>query len=88
MGLFNHIPDNLPTQTMFYIGIVMFVLATIHVSMNCYRMIQGYVIHARDPGGPAAWIGALAPWHHVFKDTVYATQEMLGDAVAVRISSR
>ena len=51
--------------------------------MNCYRMIQGYVIHRDDPGGPPAWIGALAPWHHVFKDVLYATQEMLGDAVAV-----
>ena len=69
---------------MFYVGIVMFIMACIHVAMNCYRMIQGYVIHAGDPGGPAAWIGALAPWHHVFKDTIYATQEMLGDAVAVR----
>ena len=69
---------------MFYIGIIMFILASIHVSMNCYRMVQGYVIHAHEPGGPVAWVGALAPWHHVFKDTVYATQEMLGDAVAVR----
>lgn len=68
---------------MFYVGIVMFVIACLHVSMNCYRMIQGYVIHAGDPGGPAAWISALPPWHHVFKDTLYATQEMLGDGVAV-----
>ncbi|KAI0688390.1 hypothetical protein BC835DRAFT_1372894 [Cytidiella melzeri] len=71
------------SKIMFYIGIVMFILSAIHVSMNCYRMIQGYVVHRSDPGGPAAWIGALAPWHHVFKDTIYATQEMLGDAVAI-----
>ena len=68
---------------MFSIGIVMWVLATIHVSMNCFRMIQGYVVHAGDPGGAVAWIGALSTWHHIFKDTIYATQEMLGDAVAV-----
>ena len=51
--------------------------------MNCYRMIDAYVTHRDDPGGPAAHIAALAPWDHVFKDTIYATQEMLGDAVAV-----
>ncbi len=53
--------------------------------MNCFRMIEGYVIHRSDPGGPVAYIGKLAPWDHVFKDTLYATQEILGDAVAVRI---
>ena len=51
--------------------------------MNCYRMVEGYVIHRNDPGGPVAWYAALAPWHHVFKDTIYATQEMIGDAAAV-----
>ena len=51
--------------------------------MNCYRLIQGYVVHAGDPGGPAAWFGALSPWDHVLKDTLFATQEILGDAVAV-----
>lgn len=51
--------------------------------MNCYRMVEAYVIHRNDVGGPAAWISKLAPWDHVFKDTLYATQEMLGDAAAV-----
>ena len=51
--------------------------------MNCYRMVEAYVIHRDDRGGPVAWISALAPWHHVFKGTLYATQEMLGDAAAV-----
>lgn len=51
--------------------------------MNCYRMVMAYVIKRDEPGGPAAYIGALAPWDHVFKDTLYATQEIFGDAVAV-----
>lgn len=51
--------------------------------MNCYRMIQGFVVHVASPGGAVGYLGALAPWHHVFKDTLYATQEILGDAVAV-----
>lgn len=92
---------------MFGIGILLFVIASMHVgellilpfklwtladasppkAMNCYRMVMAYVIKRDAPGGPAAYIGALAPWDHVFKDTLYATQEMLGDAVAVRLAS-
>lgn len=54
--------------------------------MNCYRMVMAYVIRRNAPGGPVAYIGALAPWDHVFKDTLYCTQEILGDAVAVRVA--
>ena len=51
--------------------------------MNCFRMVRGFVDHATDPGGAVGYLGALAPWDHVFKDTLYATQEILGDGVAV-----
>lgn len=51
--------------------------------MNCFRMIRGFVDHATSPGGAVGYLGALAPWDHVFKDTLYATQEILGDGVAV-----
>lgn len=46
-------------------------------------MLQGYVVHANDPGGPAAYFGVLSSWDHILKDTLYATQEILGDAVAI-----
>lgn len=55
-----------------------------YVAMNCFRMVEGYVDNANAPGGAAAYIANLAPWHHVFKDTLYATQEIFGDFVAVR----
>lgn len=71
------------SRMMFYVSIVMFLIATMHVAMNCYRMVEAYVVHRNDVGGPAAWISKLAPWDHVFKDTLYATQEMLGDAAAI-----
>lgn len=48
-------------------------------------MIRGFVEHVNDPGGAVGYLGNLAPWDHVFKDTLYATQEILGDAVAVRL---
>lgn len=57
------------------------------LGMNCYRMIQGYVEHADVPGGAVAYLGNLASWDHVFKDVLYATQEIFGDAVGVRCIS-
>jgi len=64
-------------------GIVFFCIATMHLAMNCFRMIRGFVEHVNDPGGAVGYLGNLAPWDHVFKDTLYATQEMLGDGVAI-----
>lgn len=71
------------SQTMFFIGVVMFVLATMHLAMNCYRLVRGYVDFALAPGGAAAYLSNLALWDHIFKDTIYATTEMLGDAVSI-----
>lgn len=51
--------------------------------MNCFRMVRGYVDEVNSPGGAAAFLSNLAPWDHIFKDTIYATTEMLGDGVAV-----
>lgn len=56
--------------------------------MNCYRMVRGYTDLVNAPGGAAAYLSELAPWDHVFKDTLYATQEMFGDAVAVSQAQR
>lgn len=75
--------QDLHSRVMFGIGILLFFIATLHVSMNCYRMVMAYVVKRNGPGGPAGYIGALAPWDHVFKDTLYATQEILGDAIAI-----
>ena len=55
--------------------------------MSLYRLIQGYIDFSLAPGGPAAYLSELAPWDHVFKDTIYATTELLGDAVSVRTTS-
>ncbi|CAL1701652.1 unnamed protein product [Somion occarium] len=71
------------SRAMFFVGIVFFIIATMHLGMNCFRMIRGFVDHVNDPGGAVGYIGALAPWDHVFKDTLYATQEILGDGVAI-----
>ena len=56
-------------------GVLRQALTSECAAMNCFRMVDAYVIHRNDPGGPAFHIAALAPWDHVFKDTLYATQE-------------
>ncbi|KAJ7672837.1 hypothetical protein B0H17DRAFT_1083527 [Mycena rosella] len=74
---------NTHNQVMFIVSIIMFILATLHVAMNCFRLIRGFSDFRDTPGGPVGYLGNLALWDHVFKDTLYATQSILGDAVAV-----
>ncbi|KAJ7862821.1 hypothetical protein B0H13DRAFT_2566015 [Mycena leptocephala] len=68
---------------LFIISILMFILATVHVAINCFRLVTGFADFADAPGGPVAYLAELQLWHHIAKDTVYATQSILGDAAAV-----
>ncbi|KAF7351554.1 hypothetical protein MSAN_01587900 [Mycena sanguinolenta] len=54
-------------------------------AMNGFRVIVGYVDYGSAPGGPVSFLGVLSTWHHIFKDSLYAFQSILGDAMAVRI---
>ncbi|KAF7367306.1 hypothetical protein MSAN_00792700 [Mycena sanguinolenta] len=71
------------SRAMFIVGIVTFLLATIHISINCMRMLRGYVDHSSLPGGPVGYLGVLSQWDHVFNNVIYATQSILADCVAV-----
>ncbi|KAJ7118899.1 hypothetical protein C8R44DRAFT_185674 [Mycena epipterygia] len=75
--------QNTHNRIMFGVSIVMFGIATMHVAMNCFRLIRGYVEFRLAPGGPVGYLGTLGTWDHIFKDTLYATQSIIGDAVAV-----
>ncbi|KAJ6536755.1 hypothetical protein DFH09DRAFT_1178674 [Mycena vulgaris] len=68
---------------MFIVGIITFILATVHISINCMRMMRGYVDHSALLGGPVGYLGILSQWDHVFKNVIYATQSIVGDSVAV-----
>ncbi|KAJ7682235.1 hypothetical protein DFH06DRAFT_971399 [Mycena polygramma] len=70
-------------QAMFIVGIVTFVLATVHIAINCMRMMRGYVDHGSLPGGPVGYLGILSQWDHVLNNVIYATQSIIGDCVAV-----
>jgi len=75
--------QNTHGRVMFVVGILMFVIATVHISLNFFRTLRGYVVYGSSPGGPLAYLGTLSTWHQISKDTLYATQSILGDAVAV-----
>ncbi|KAF7349954.1 hypothetical protein MVEN_01296500 [Mycena venus] len=74
---------NTHNRVMFIISIAMFLLASAHVAMNCFRLIRGYAEFVDGPGGPVGYLGQISRWDHIFKDTLYATQTILGDGAAV-----
>ncbi|KAF8181194.1 hypothetical protein K438DRAFT_1976291 [Mycena galopus ATCC 62051] len=78
---------NTHNRIMLASSVVMFVIATIHVAMNGYRTIVGYVDYGDAPGGSVAFLGQISSWHNIFKDVLYTIQSLLGDAMAVRLSS-
>ncbi|KAJ3524987.1 hypothetical protein NM688_g8471 [Phlebia brevispora] len=67
------------SRMMFYTIVLMFILATLHVSANCYRMIEAYVSTV----DPAIWMSILSEWSYVFKDILFVSMEILGDAAAI-----
>ncbi|KAJ7462118.1 hypothetical protein FB451DRAFT_1404597 [Mycena latifolia] len=71
------------SRAMFIVGIITFILATVHIAINCMRMMRGYVDHSSLVGGPVGYLGILSQWDHVFKNVIYATQSIVGDSVAV-----
>ncbi|KAJ6486464.1 hypothetical protein C8R47DRAFT_524041 [Mycena vitilis] len=71
------------SRAMFIVGIVTFVLATIHIVINCMRMMRGYVDHISLEGGPVGYLGILSRWDHILNNVIYATQSIIGDCVAV-----
>nr|GAT49638.1 predicted protein [Mycena chlorophos] len=56
-------------RVMFGVSVVLFVIATMHLAMNPYRLIHGLIIFCDRPGGPA-YLGVLEYWDHIFKDTL------------------
>ncbi|KIK57029.1 hypothetical protein GYMLUDRAFT_247300 [Collybiopsis luxurians FD-317 M1] len=62
----------------------MFLIATIHASIGCYRLVAAYVFNGTNPrGGPAGYLGNLGHWDAIFYETLYSTQEILGGAAAI-----
>ncbi|KAF5363130.1 hypothetical protein D9758_008357 [Tetrapyrgos nigripes] len=62
----------------------MFLIATLHACIGCYRLVAAYVFNGRNPrGGPAGYLGNLGHWDAILYEVLYATQEVLGGAAAI-----
>ncbi|KAJ7309401.1 hypothetical protein DFH08DRAFT_484995 [Mycena albidolilacea] len=75
--------QNTHNRVMFIYSGVMFAIATVHVAMNCFRLIRGFADSAAAPGGAVGYLAVLSRWDHIFKDTLYATQSIIGDSAGV-----
>ncbi|KAF8992009.1 hypothetical protein BDQ17DRAFT_1432717 [Cyathus striatus] len=70
------------TSVMISISAIMFLIATLHLAINCYRLLQGYADNHIAPSGPAVYLSNLKAWHYILKDVLFATQQILGSAAA------
>ncbi|KAJ7477160.1 hypothetical protein B0H11DRAFT_2234637 [Mycena galericulata] len=64
---------NTHNRVMFIISIAMFIIASLHVAMNCFRLLRGFSTFVNSPGGAVGYLGVLGYWDHIFKDTLYAS---------------
>ncbi|EPT04835.1 hypothetical protein FOMPIDRAFT_1094714, partial [Fomitopsis schrenkii] len=68
---------------MLWISILMFVVATIHIGVNYTRIIQAFIVHRNEPGGPAAFFNELSNFTQIFGSTLYIAQTVIGDSVVL-----
>ncbi|KAF7328514.1 hypothetical protein MVEN_02538700 [Mycena venus] len=78
-----HKGQNTHNKVMFWISVLMFLISTLHLALDVFRLIRGFVDFRLAPGGPVGYIGDISRWDHIFKDTLYITQSMVGDAAAI-----
>ncbi|KAF8984900.1 hypothetical protein BDQ17DRAFT_1315781 [Cyathus striatus] len=62
---------------------ILFFVATCHLTINFYRLLQGYVDNCNVPSGPAIYLSNLRPWHMILKDILFGIQHTLGSVVAI-----
>lgn len=71
------------TDHMLIVSVVIFVVATMHIATNFSRIIFAFIVHANDPGGPAAFFNKLSNFTQMFGSTLYVLQTLIGDALVL-----
>ncbi|KAF8992005.1 hypothetical protein BDQ17DRAFT_1313151, partial [Cyathus striatus] len=71
-------------HTLIMIGFstILFFVATFHLTINFYRLLQGYVDNCNVPSGPAVYLSNLRTWHIILKDILFGIQHTLGSVAA------
>ncbi|KAF8992774.1 hypothetical protein BDQ17DRAFT_1217628, partial [Cyathus striatus] len=70
------------TSVMISISAIMFFIATFHLAIDCYRILQGFVDKRLDSSGPIAYLSDPNAWHYILRDILFGTQQTLGSAAA------
>ncbi|KAJ3896862.1 hypothetical protein GG344DRAFT_84992 [Lentinula edodes] len=70
-------------KLLLWTSIVMFVLATMHISVNYARVFMAFITYRNAEGGPAAFFNILSNFTQVFGSAIYVTQTLVGDSVVL-----
>ncbi|KAF9451549.1 hypothetical protein P691DRAFT_662941 [Macrolepiota fuliginosa MF-IS2] len=76
-------PGRRLNKGMLGVSVTMFVLATIHVTINFIRILLAFIQYG---GSTHSYWNRLSEPTHVFGSTVYTAQTIVGDGVAARLS--
>jgi len=64
-------------------SIIMWILSTIHVSIDLWRMLDAFYFYRDLPGGPLRYFSDVSKLTHVFKSAVYISHTCVGDSLVV-----
>jgi len=70
-------------KTLVAIAVVMFCFSTAHVSLGFYRLIEGFIVLANEPGGPGAFFSNVSIPANVAKVGIHTVNSIFGDSVVV-----
>ncbi len=76
------------TPIIFWVAVLMFCFATIHVSLGFCRLIWGFIDLRDMPGGPGAYFSDVSTPPNVAKVTIHSVNSILGDSIVVSGTSR
>ncbi|KAE9411495.1 hypothetical protein BT96DRAFT_983229 [Gymnopus androsaceus JB14] len=64
-------------KLMFWISIIMFIFATMHIGVNYARVFLAFITYRNAEGGPAAFFNMLSNFTQIFGSTIYVAQTLL-----------
>jgi len=65
------------------VAVIMFCFSTTHVSLGFYRLIEGFIVLASEPGGPGAFFSNVSIPANVAKVGIHTVNSICGDSVVV-----
>ena len=72
-----------PNWPMVLTAVLLWTLATMHLSIDLRRTLDAFYTFRDAPGGPVAYFGRINELTHVMKSAVYITHTCVSDALVV-----